>query len=290
MSKEFPVYSIKAFQSQSKDPDFYANYVNSHVKGHHFTNLPHKHDFYLIILFTKGSGIHEIDFESYDVEPGTLFILKPGEMHYWELSDDVDGYVFFHSREFYEKRSVSSNLKDFEFYSSIQNSPFIKVEKVQQLSLEHLMQDLVLESDAAELFKWEKIHSLITLVYITISRGYSPSNKVKSAIYLQNVRKFEDLIEENFKTIKFASQYAEMLNMTEKHLNRITKKCFNKTSTQLISERLILEAKRMLMHSEFNVTQISEELGFNETSYFIRFFKKQVGVTPLNFQNSYTQL
>lgn len=289
MDKEFPVYSIKEFQSQRHDPDFYANYVNSHVKGHHFTNLPHKHDFYLIILFTKGSGKHEIDFERYDVEPGTLFILKPGEMHYWELSDDVDGYVFFHSREFYDKRYVTSNLKDFEFYSSFQNSPFIKVDDEHLISLEKLMLELVLENQKNELLKWEKIHSLITLVYINISRQYKPTHKVKSAIYLQNVRKFEDIIETNFKTIKFASQYAALLNITEKHLNRITKKCFNKTSTQLISERVLLEAKRMLMHSEYNVTQISEELGFNETSYFIRFFKKQTGVTPLNFQNLYTK-
>ena len=97
MSKKLPIYSITEFQSAPHENDFYANHVNLHVKEHHFTKLPHKHDFYLIILFTKGSGKHEVDFETFQVEPGTLFILKPGEMHYWELSNDIDGYVFFHS-------------------------------------------------------------------------------------------------------------------------------------------------------------------------------------------------
>lgn len=289
MNKEFPVYSIKQFRSENQDKDFYANFVNPHVKGHHFTKLPHKHDFYLIILFTQGSGKHEIDFETYQVEPGTLFILKPGEMHYWELSDDIDGYVFFHSRDFYDKRYVTSSLKDFEFYASFQNSPSIKVHGESLINLKRLMLELVHENMKKEPLKWEKIHSLVTLIYINISREYHPTHKIKSAIYLQRVRTFEDIIETNFKTIKFAKGYAELLNITEKHLNRITKECFNKTSTQLIGERVLLEAKRMLMHSEYNVTQIGEELGFSETSYFIRFFKKHTGVTPLNFLNAYTE-
>ena len=77
------------------------------------------------------------------------------------------------------------------------------------------------------------------------------------------------------------------LNISEKHLNRIVKNCLNKTSSSLIQERVILEAKRMLMHSELNVTEISVALGFNESSYFIRFFKKKTGVTPMGFLNLY---
>ncbi|MFD1551251.1 AraC family transcriptional regulator [Putridiphycobacter roseus] len=289
MNSAFPIYSIKEFQSTQHDNDFYANYANVHIKGHHFTKLPHKHDFYLIILFTKGSGKHEIDFETYQVKPGTLFILKPGEMHYWELSDDIDGFVFFHTKDFYDKRYVTSSLKDFAFFASFQSSPIIHVSEATQLQLEGLMLELVLESQKNELLKWEKIHALITMVYISISREYIPTYKVKSVVYLKKVREFEDVIESNFKSIKFAKEYAAMLNITEKHLNRVTKACFNKTSTQLISERIMLEAKRMLMHSEYNVNQISEALGFNETSYFIRFFKKHTGLTPLHFLHAYLE-
>ena len=128
--------------------------------------------------------------------------------------------------------------------------------------------------------EWEKVHALITIIYVTIARQYSQKKEVKRTIYMQKARLFEDLIEANFKSIKFARDYAQMLNTSEKHLNRITKSCFDKTSTQLIGERILLEAKRMLMHSEYNVTQIGEKLGFNESSYFIRFFKKHTGTTP----------
>lgn len=287
MNKEFPVYNIQKFQYKHLEPDFYANYVNPHVKRHHFTNLPHKHDFYLIILFTKGSGTHEIDFETLPVEPGTLFILKPGQMHYWQLSDDIDGYVFFHSKEFYDKRFVTASLNDFEFYSSFQNAPCIKLAGKPLQDLQSLMLDLVLENEGNEKLKWQKIHTLVTLIYITISRQYRPTYKIGSFVYLKRIRDFEELIESNFKRLRFTKQYARLLHISEKHLNRITKACLNKTSTQLIGDRILLEAKRMLMHSEYNVNQISEELGFSDTSYFIRFFKKNIGVTPLKFLNSY---
>jgi AraC family transcriptional activator of pobA len=287
MSKTFPVYSINEFKSLNLDSEFYANLLNPHVKEHHFTNLPHKHDFYLIVLITGGSGVHEVDFESYSVTPGMLFILKPGQMHFWKLSYDIDGYVFFHSRDFYDKGYLANSLKDFEFYSSYQNPPCIQL-KMETISiLKVLMQELVNEYTHDHVLKWQKIHSIINLVYVEVARIYTPIHKVNSEKYLLRVREFEDLVEENFKRVKFAKEYADKLNITEKHLNRITKNCLNKTSSQLIGERILLEAKRMLMHSKLNVTQISEELGFNESSYFIRFFKKHTEVTPLNFLNRY---
>ncbi len=82
MSNSLPIYRINEFQSLNLDVEFYANLLNPHVKKHDFTNLPHKHDFYLVVLITRGSGIHEVDFESYEVAPGMLFVLKPGQMHF----------------------------------------------------------------------------------------------------------------------------------------------------------------------------------------------------------------
>lgn len=86
MEKKLPVYNIHKFQNFSDTPNVYANCLKHHVSQHQFTNLPHKHDFYLVALFTHGSGTHEIDFVRYKVKPEALFIMKPGQMHYWKLS------------------------------------------------------------------------------------------------------------------------------------------------------------------------------------------------------------
>jgi len=290
MDTEIPVYSINKFEILNNEVDFYANNLKQHVRNHHFTNFPHKHDFYLVILFTKGKGKHEVDFETYPVAQGALFVLKPGQMHYWELSEDVDGFVFFHSRDFFDRAFISLSVKDFHFYNSYQNPPYFKLKAKQSSKIAPLMTELVSEYKHQFVLKGQKIHSLINLVYIELSRENQPVSNIKNKTYLAKVRQFEDLIEGNFKTLKFVKDYASKLNITEKHLNRVTQSCLGKTSTQLISERIILEAKRMLIHSPLNVSQIAEELGYFDNSYFVRFFKKNTGVTPLVFLNKYNVL
>src|SRR3954467_5840636 len=109
MSHE-PVYGLKQFQKVEEQGDFYANTLREHLKIHTFVNLPHKHDFYLVVLITRGSGSHEIDFIKYTAKPGMLFLMQPGQMHHWQFSKDIEGYVFFHTRTFYEEQGLQAGL------------------------------------------------------------------------------------------------------------------------------------------------------------------------------------
>ena len=287
MKKQLPIYSIEKFQNSNNEIDFYANNLAEHVKEHHFTNLPHKHDFYLMMLVTAGSGIHEIDFEKYKVKPGSVFVMKPGQMHYWNLSDDIEGFIFFHSKNFYEEVFVQETINDFQFYNSYQSESVIKLKAITILSLKNLMKEIIVEHNSNAFLKEKKIHSLINLVYLEMAREFVPNKVGATKTYLLTLKKFDSLIEKNFREMKFAKDYASELNISEKHLNRIAKTCLNKTSTQLIAERILLEAKRMLIHSGLSVNQIGDELGFNEKSYFVRFFRKNAGLTPKVFLNIY---
>jgi AraC family transcriptional activator of pobA len=287
MKNKLPIYSINKFELSTNEGDFYTNFLSKHAKNHHFTHFPHKHDFFLVILFTQGKGKHEVDFETFQIEKGVLFVLKPGQMHYWELSDDVDGFIFFHSKEFFDKGFISLRIKDFHFYNSFQGTPYFQLTEKQLNKVNFVMNELVTEYGTNDFYKWQKIHALILLVYIEISREKNTLGNIKNQTYLTKLRQFEDLIEVNFRSKKFVKDYALQLNITEKHLNRVAKSCIGKTSTQLISERIILEAKRMLIYSKLNVTQIGEELGYFDNSYFVRFFKKNVGITPFAFLVKY---
>lgn len=286
MKNEFPVYGINEFQLQNDETHFYANHLNPHVQQHHFTNLPHKHNFYLTVLFTKGEGKHEVDFELHTISPGMLFMLKPGQMHYWELSDDVEGYVFFHSKEFYDDGFTNSSINDFDFFGSFQSPSVVILKGDAFRNIQSLMLQMVEEYGSNQLLKWQKIRAIMNVVYVDISRNYSSVYAVESERYLLKVRQFEKLIEQNFMKSRSVKDYANQLFVSEKHLNRILKSCLNKTSSQLIIERVLLEAKRMLMVASNSVAQISEELGFSDPSYFNRFFKKNTGVTPLHFLNA----
>jgi AraC family transcriptional regulator, transcriptional activator of pobA len=203
------------------------------------------------------------------------------------LSDDVDGFIFFHSKEFFDKGFISLSIKDFHFYNSFQGTPYFQLTEKQLNKVNFVMNELVTEYGNNDFYKWQKIHALILLVYIEISREKHTLGNSKNQTYLTKLRQFEDLIEENFRSDKFVKDYAFKLNITEKHLNRVAKSCVGKTSTQLISERTILEAKRMLIYSKLNVTQIGEQLGYFDNSYFVRFFKKNVGITPFAFLVKY---
>lgn len=286
MAKKVPVYDIKAFGD--KEVEFYANELKPHVATHAFTNLPHKHDFYLVMLVTQGSGTHEIDFINYKVTPGSVFIMRPGQMHYWKLSKNINGYVFFHSKTFFEEGNLK--LKDYPFYRSFQSISHIKLSGESLNELKNLMKTINKEHRSQETFKIQKLQALSNLCYINISRNYKPTKTVNNQTYLSKAIEFETLIEKHFKELKFATDYAKKLNITEKHLNRITRSCFNKTSTQLIAERVILEAKRLLIHTQLQVTQIGYELGYNDKSYFVRFFKKNAGETPLGFLKKYKKV
>ena len=287
MSNKLPVYSIASFQNQLDTNEFYANNFSNHVQNHHFTNLPHKHDFYLVVLITEGSGWHEVDFVRYTIEKGSVFMLQPGQMHYWELSSDIDGFVFFHTKTFFDEVYTTFKINNFPFFNSFYSNAEFSVSNDKLDRLAVLMKELISETQLPAYFSKQKIHALLNLVYIEFSRGFIQENSTIQSAYLNKLLSFENSIELNYKIEKSVQFYANKLNISSKHLNRIVKESLNKTSSDLIAERVILEAKRMLIQLKFNVTQIGYELGYQDKSYFVRFFKKQTGETPMNFLNNY---
>ena len=99
--KKHPVYNIQNFKADLSKKELYINTFKNHLKAHSFIEKPHRHNFYLLVLFTNGTGKHEIDFAKYEIKPGSLFVLQPGQIHNWQLSADIDGYIFFYSQEIY---------------------------------------------------------------------------------------------------------------------------------------------------------------------------------------------
>jgi AraC-like DNA-binding protein len=285
---KMPVYAIGDFNAHAeKETEFYANNLEDHIKTHVFTRLPHKHDFYLVMLVTSGSGWHEIDFKRYSVKPGCVFLMQPGQMHYWKLSSNTDGYVFFHSRSFFDKAYTLNTVHDFPFFKSFHSNPCIRINSKSIEEAGRLMAEMIKEHRSVLPYKMQRLHSLLNLVYTGLARIYKGNEKAGNRKYFEHFRKFEQLLEKNFREQKLPGFYAEKLNMTGRHLNRIVRECTGKTSAEFIAERVILEAKRLLMHSTHNVSETGYELGFADSSYFVRFFKAHTGTTPLTFLKEY---
>jgi AraC family transcriptional activator of pobA len=288
--KTLPVYGIEQYQYLGTACDFYANTLTAHFKQHqHYILTPNRHTHYISVLVTRGSGIYQIDFTNYEITSGSVFMLAPGQVHNVKPAEDIEGYVFFHTRDFYDLYYTNNRIDHFPFFSGIPNPSliFLKNEAVEKM--EAIYCEIVEEYQQDKLMKFRKLCALVNILYIELSRVYFPPKQrvIQNENYLSRLRKLEDLIETNFKSLKYPKEYAQLINVSDKHLNRICKTCLNKTTSELIIERIILEAKRMLVFSKYSVSEIAEELGYADSSYFFRLFKKKTQVTPLAFLNKY---
>jgi len=281
-----PLYGIKNFQDDHLDDYFYCSDLKSHLATHKFINEPHKHDTFLTVFFTQGKGEHTIDFTRYEILAGSVFLLMPGQVHSWKLSSNADGFIFFHSRAFFDDQYVSRRLEDFPFFGNHPSSPLIQPNENEVSKIYNQFNSIKKENQQSLPFKRAKLTSLVDNLYIELSRIYrEPKTEIGNINHYFKLRKLEKLIDENYKTLKQSSDYAELMNITPRHLNRIVHGISNKTTGDLIRGRIILEAKRNLVQKDTTVGQVADELGYSDYSYFIRLFKKETGMSPRQFQN-----
>ncbi|MAN28379.1 MULTISPECIES: AraC family transcriptional regulator [Mesonia] len=288
---KIPVLKINQFEETESLKDFYINSFSNHISlNKKLIARPHKHNFYLCVMFIKGTGVHEIDFNSYSITPGSVFFLRPGQTHFWKFDSPPEGFIFFHSQEFYELKFLKHKLHEFPFYYSFQNPPLLQLPDKKISSLYKKLEETYTEFTKNKPFKELKIVSLINTVYIDLLRAYTDtiSNEESySPNYLKTLERLEILIDENFQTEKLPKFYAQQLNISTKHLNRVVKETISKTTSELIYERVILEAKRLIVHADENLTAISHSLEFSDYSYFSKIFKLKTGFTPMGFRKKY---
>lgn len=288
---KIPVLKIDQFQESKLLNDLYINSFSNHFElNKKLIDKPHSHNFYLCVLFTEGFGKHEIDFNSYSVNPGKVFFLKPGQTHSWQFDTKPEGFIFFHSQEFYELKFLDHTLNSFPFYYSNQNPPVLELSEIKMNALKLKFEEVYTEYQQQNILKELKIINLINSIYIDLARAYTAEinlEKLVSSSYSLILEHLENLINEYFYQEKLPKFYSNQLNITTKHLNRVVKTTLNKTTSQLISERIILESKRLIIHSENNLAAIANILQFSDYAYFSRFFKSKTGFTPIAFRKKY---
>jgi len=286
-----PVLNISQFEQDIPMSSFYANNLESHLfKNKNFFHRPHRHDFYLCVLFTKGTGVHEIDFNTYNVKPGSVFFLQPGQTHYWTFATIPEGFIFFHTQDFYELHFSKSKLEQFPFFHSYKNTPSLRLKENEIQEVASVFSAIKKEYQNDLLYKKQKIASLINTAYVDLARYYSSLDhvsKTTSVSYVEKLNVLEKTIESNYKTEKSVTFYANKLHVTSKHLNRISKTMVGKTTTDLITERVILESKRLIVHSDNSLATIAELLGYQDYAYFSKVFKKSTNSTPFEFKKRY---
>ncbi len=282
--KKYPVYSIEQFNCNSVTSDLYINTFKNHLVNHSFIEKPHRHDFYLLVFFTHGSGVHEIDFNRFEIKAGSFFVLQPGQMHHWVLSEDIEGFIVFYTAEMYNLYFGKKKIDDYPFYFSVQNNPEIVLKEREMETVLSYFENLVVEMQSEQLWKQDKIMNILDSIHIELARKYNEIYVHETHSYNVKIKNLEQLLEKKYKQQKSAAFYASELNITLKHLNRICNEILKKTTTEVIVDRIILEAKRMLLDKNWTVNEIAFELGYEDYSYFSRLFKKNSGMSPSEFR------
>jgi len=283
--ENIPVYSLHNFSVSGKESQLFQ--VEIFDANRHFSvKYPHRHDFYEILYLSKGSGFHVIDGNKYDIQPPCIFFMSPGQAHKIEFSNDIEGFIFIFTAEFYLlNRSNQNRLIEFPFFFTIRqdNPPLLLHDNSDIRFLESLFKKGIDEIQK-ERYSIELLRSVLDLILTTSASLYkTDENKLKGKGHIL-VKKFFQLVEENYQGNLSVTQYADIMALTPNHLTQTVSQLTGKTSSQIIKSKQILEIKRLLIHTNLSVTEIAHRLNFPDQSYFARFFKREVGISPLQYR------
>ena len=284
MKKIFPVYDIGTL-SDFKQEDILISRFAPYLAIHKNLHLPHKHNFYHLLLFTEGSGSHAIDFVNFAVKPYQVYFMSPGQVHGWSFEGKVDGYVINFSPAFFQSFLLRPDyVEQLAFFGGEVNNSVIDLPDELHSTVKEIMEQVVAESEQNKALALDMVKALLLQFFITVNRvaaAHLPAVTPHNYLLFKN---FQQLVEKNFNTLRLPRDYAALLYVTPNHLNALCNDVVGIPAGDLIRNRVVLEAKRLLVNFDLNINEISDRLNFTDNSYFSRFFKKQEGITPEEFR------
>lgn len=257
----------------------------------HFDHIQ-RHNYYSLIWLQEGKGKLNADFTEYDFSADTLFAFTPYQPFMITAITEVKGMVLnFHPDFFCIHKHHNEVSCNGVLFNNIYQPPFITLDETTKATLKMLLDQMKTEMQNPAMAQYELLISYLKIFLITASRlkaeqqpqANNKSSENKEPFILQTLKNY---IELHFKTKHSASDYSELLNITPKALAKITKTHFHKTLTDLISERIVIEAKRELYLTNKTVKEIAYELGYDDEHYFSRFFKNNADVSPQLYRDT----
>ena len=242
---------------------------------------PHRHEYFEIIWSKKNGGQHSIDFVEYPVKPLRLYTIYPGQVHESsELGSDVRLITFnpgFLDGSVRKKRKME---KVFSFHQS--RAPYIVIDHNGERDLDKLFSILLHENNKSEP-DWDLLDSLLTSFLYYLAQ-YTSDARNDHVLKDQRIGQLLQLIDLHFRQERHTGFYAQSLNLTGKRMNELTQKHLGKTVTGLIHDRIILETHRELAFTTKAVKTIAFEMGYDDPSYFCRFFRRLTSESPAAFR------
>ncbi|MCU0358518.1 MAG: AraC family transcriptional regulator [Cyclobacteriaceae bacterium] len=282
--KTIPIRSIRP---KDQRPDVFEGFkirsINELLGGTDMNQDLHRHDFYFMLIITKGTGSHAIDFIDYPVTNNSIYIMRPGQVHKLRLKAGSEGYLLEFNKEFQFSANCNALLR------KAANRNFCKVGNAGMQTLctplQSMLDEYQLKKEGFETVMKANLE-IFLIQFLRYRQHFEPASAKANTYQQEKLQELMDLLEANIHTTRQVAAYADKMHLSPFQLNSITKSLLGKTVAELIDDQIMLEAKRYLLATTNQVNQIAFELGYEDVSYFIRFFKKRTGATPEAFRKN----
>lgn len=248
--------------------------------------IPHRKDyfFFALVIDAKEGGRHWIDMKPYDILPKTLYFTHPSQVQLKEESYAIISYALSVSKEFLSL-DPQNGAKELPIIQNAHKAHQLHLAAEDFQFIENILSSIFKEYHQTKDWQHSMLQSYVNILLVYCSRLYTQQFKSIDAqpesLILEN---FRELIEMHYKTQHEVSQYADLLHISAGYLGEMIKQQSGKSAIKHIQDRIILEAKRLIYFSENSMKEIAFNLGFEDASYFNRFFKRHTGFTPLAYK------
>ena len=251
---------------------------------------PNRHTFYEILWTTSGQGMHYIDFKGYEVKPHCFYFVTPGQIHFWNLTIPLEGIFIMFDPDFFHLRHADPNfMYQFDFFNRTDSSAALRINNNRATYYNELIETLYKEFRQPHPGQDTILSGYLQVLLMQIQRDYVGFNREStrtSPAVIAN--QFQNLLSENYQIYQNVDEYAKMLHISPSYLSRTIKHHTGLTASELIRQRIVLSAKRLLVHTSQTVAEIACELNFTDPSYFSKFFRRETDMSPVSFRRNFT--
>lgn len=252
-------------------------------------DVPHRHNYYTVLIVHKAKGLHKIDFNAYELSNKQVFFVAPGQVHQVIEEEKSFGFAMTFSNLFLTENSIPlSFIESLNLFQNYGQSPPLTPSEKQFSAIEHFANQIFDLFHSESDMKFLSIGAFLKLLLIECNNICS-INPIESEVDTTGdnlIRAFKTSVNKNYKKEHSTTFYANELHITPDHLNRVIRARIGETAKDYIQTRIITEAKRLLYFTDLLNKEIAFELGFSEPANFSAFFKKHTQLSPSSFKKN----
>lgn len=245
--------------------------------------VPHRKDYYQLLLVRRCHSRHWLDMQRLDLQPDTLYFTTPAHVHLKEQTEPLTGTVVSFAPEFLVA-DAGGTLAQLPVLTNPAQGYALRLAPADVAFLETLFAQMRLECDQRQPWRTTMLLTYLQTALLYLSRLYRVQYPAPYPAEGPLLTRFTHLLNEHYASLHQVGDYAARLGLHPQALNAQLRQQSGKTASTLLHERLLLEARRRLFHTDFGVAEIAFALGFEDASYFSRFFRRQSGQAPAAYR------